>query len=55
MQGRDKELWQELCERAAIEQDPNKLLELIKEINRLLEEREQRLKAGQQNLREKSA
>ena len=28
-----------LCEAASIEQDPKKFLELIKEINRLLEEK----------------
>jgi len=35
----------QLCEQAAIEQDPEKLLELVAEINRLLEAKEQRLKA----------
>jgi hypothetical protein len=39
-----KELWWKLCEQAANEQDPEKLLELAKEINRLLEEKELRLK-----------
>jgi hypothetical protein len=39
----DKEQWHKLCERAAYEQDPDKLLELVSEINRLLEEKEQRL------------
>jgi hypothetical protein len=33
-----------LCEQAATEQDPQKLLELINEINRILEEKERRLK-----------
>lgn len=33
-----------LCEQAANEQDADKLMELVKEINRLLEEKEQRLK-----------
>jgi hypothetical protein len=32
-----------LCERAAVEQDPKKLLELVSEINRLFEAREKRL------------
>jgi hypothetical protein len=31
-----KEQWQDLCEQAAVEQDSDKLLELTKEINRLL-------------------
>lgn len=35
-----KERWQELCEQASIESNPEKLLELITEINRLLEARE---------------
>jgi hypothetical protein len=38
-----KESWIELCELAAQERDPTKLLELIGEIDRLLESREQRL------------
>ena len=42
---KDKEHWMELCAQAAVEQDPVKMLELVKEINRLLEEKEQRLKA----------
>jgi hypothetical protein len=33
-----------LCERAANEQDPAKLMELVAEINRLLEAKEKRLK-----------
>jgi hypothetical protein len=40
-----KERWFQLCELAAKEQDPKKLLSLIEEINRLLEEKEQRLKS----------
>ena len=32
-----------LCEQAALEQDPEKLMQLVVEINRLLEEKEQRL------------
>jgi malate synthase len=39
MQGETKQLWEQLCEQAAVEQDPEKFFELIKEINRLLEER----------------
>lgn len=35
-----------LCEQAAIEQDPEKLMALIKQINQLLEEKERRLKGG---------
>ncbi len=43
MTGEKKEHWMELCERAAIEQDPQKMLESISEINRLLQEKEDRL------------
>jgi hypothetical protein len=43
MQGPNLERWQELCREAAEEQDPKRLLELIAEINRLLEEKERRL------------
>jgi hypothetical protein len=37
------ETWMALCERAAVEQDPKKLLELVSEINRLFDARERRL------------
>jgi hypothetical protein len=43
MIGKNKERWQELCELAEKEQDPDKLSGLIKEINRLLEEKQSRL------------
>jgi hypothetical protein len=36
MQGANEERWKVLCEQAAVEQDPKKLHELIKEINDLL-------------------
>ena len=36
------ELWRELCEQAAAEQDPQKLHELVREIIRVLEAKEQR-------------
>jgi hypothetical protein len=32
-----------LCEQASSEQDPEKMLELVTEINRLLDEKDQRL------------
>jgi hypothetical protein len=44
MQGPNLERWQELCRQAATEEDPKKLLELIAEINRLLQEKENRLR-----------
>ncbi len=40
------ETWMALCERAAVEQDPRKLLELVSEINRLFDARERRLSSG---------
>lgn len=43
MQGQQKQLWEELCAQAAVEQDPNKLMRLIEEINRLLAAKEERL------------
>jgi hypothetical protein len=42
----DKERWQELCAQAAEEQDPVRLMKLVKEINELLDEKEKRLKAS---------
>jgi hypothetical protein len=44
MQGQVKEEWIQLCERAAVEQDAAKLMELVSEINRILDEKENRLK-----------
>lgn len=38
--------WKQLCERAAKEQDPEKLMELIAQINQLLEAKERRLKGS---------
>jgi hypothetical protein len=40
---KDKPYWMELCQQS-VEQDPEKLMELVREINRLLDEKEQRLK-----------
>jgi DNA anti-recombination protein RmuC len=45
MQGETGERFRKLCEQAAVEQD-SKLLELAKEINALLEEKEQRLQGA---------
>jgi len=45
VQGPIKERWKELCEQAAVEQDPKKLYELIIEINRLLDEKYNRLQS----------
>ena len=43
MKGERLELWQTLCAQAAVEQDPKKLMELVKEIDRLLSEKQDRL------------
>ena len=39
----NEERWKELCALAILEKDPSKLVALTKEINRLLELKEQRL------------
>ena len=43
MKGENGERWLKLCEQAAVEEDSQKLLELISEINRLLCDKERRL------------
>jgi hypothetical protein len=40
-----KQEWMRLCELASKEQDPEKLMELVREITRLLEERETAIRA----------
>lgn len=42
----DKEEWLNLCEQASVEQDPERLMLLTREICRLLDEREKGLKNG---------
>jgi hypothetical protein len=46
MQGKAKEEWMQVCEQAAVEQDSEKLMALIMEINRMLDEKEHRLNSG---------
>jgi len=41
---KDKPHWTELCQQASVEQDHGKLMELIKEITRLLDEKEERIR-----------
>jgi hypothetical protein len=55
VRGETREKWQELCAKAAEEQDPDRLLELIAEINRLLEAKEERLKRQRANQYETQA
>lgn len=42
MKDKKQERWLELCRQAASEQDPARLLELLQEINKLLEERKRK-------------
>ena len=42
MEGEIKERWFQLAQLAAVEQDPEKLIVLVQEINRLLDEKEER-------------
>ena len=46
MQGETRESWLRLCEQAAVEQDRNRRLELIREIGALLDEKEARLQVA---------
>lgn len=43
MQGKVKEKWIELCEQIAIEQEPARMIVLVRELNRMLDEKEERL------------
>jgi hypothetical protein len=43
MIGQNKQRWREVCEQAAIEEDPKKLTDLVTEIDRLLDEERRRL------------
>jgi hypothetical protein len=43
MKNEMKEQWLQLCEQAALEQDSERLLKLIKEISRMLDEKNGRL------------
>jgi hypothetical protein len=47
VKGETQELLIQLCEQAALEQDPKRLLELMTRINALLEQKKRRLKAQQ--------
>jgi hypothetical protein len=44
MQGENEERWMQLCRKAIDERDPDKLMQIMEQINRMLEEKEQRLK-----------
>jgi hypothetical protein len=47
MKGETRERWDKLCQLAAEEQNPEELMRLVTEINRLLEQKEKRLMAQQ--------
>lgn len=49
MKGEPLEPWEQLCELAAREHDPDHLLELIRAINRLLAEKEHQLEKRVRN------
>ena len=44
MQGKTKEQWVQLCEQFAVEQDSEKLMTLLDQIIRMLDDKEKRLK-----------
>ena len=44
MQGENEERWMQLCRDAISERDPDKLMQIMEQINRMLENKEQRLK-----------
>jgi hypothetical protein len=41
---KDNPHWLELCQQASVEEDPEKSMELMREVNRLLEDKEERLR-----------
>ena len=43
--------WRMLCERAVVEKDPDKLIRLIEELNRILAEKEARLQNARESAR----
>lgn len=49
MQGKTGEHWRDLCERAAKEKDSERLMELVREINRMLSAKEERLHNQEQH------
>lgn len=55
MKGETGERWRSLCEQAAMEQDPLKLMQLVGEINQLLLEKEERLQRRQQEAKRQGA
>ena len=54
MQGETEQHWRKLCEQAVVEQDPNELIRLVEEINRVLGDKEERLLREQQGTKKQS-
>jgi len=48
LQGEKEERWTELCRQAAVERDADRLVDIVDQINRMLYEKEQRLKKERQ-------
>ena len=48
MQGEKEERWMELCRQAVFERDADRLMDIVDQINRMLYEKEQRLKEERQ-------
>jgi hypothetical protein len=48
-----EERWRQLCAKAAVEQDPQKLMDLVKEISRLLDEKQSRNRVEHETPRQK--
>ena len=48
MQGEKEERWMDLCRQAAVERDADRLMDIVDQINRMLYEKEQRLKEERQ-------
>ena len=44
MIGENEERWRQLCEEVAKEQDSDRLLEFVRQINQMLEDKERRLR-----------
>ena len=44
MQGENAERWRELCEQVIVEQNSDRLMKLVQELTRLLEQKETRLR-----------
>lgn len=42
----DDQTWKTLCEAIMIENDPERLMSLVEELNKALEDREEELRAG---------